>query len=79
MKTFLLKGPSGHVWCERTSKNKFYVINGNWEGTFNDDGETLVVDMYPHESLPYKLVWEGDAPFSDRDYNEAIPWILEQL
>jgi hypothetical protein len=72
------------LWCSVTSINEdgsidFYVINGAWSGRY-DNGKVFV--EYTKATYPGFLVWVGQAKYrSDggQDYNDAIPWIQEQI
>ena len=70
------------LWCEVRRRHKngridFYVINGAWEGHIQNG--MVHVDATKHKA-PGEILWEGEVPTHlSYDYNEAIPWIQEQL
>ena len=71
-----------NLWCtvEKVLPDgsiTFYVINGAWNGILYTNG-TFKVNM-TGTIFPGIKVWEGRAPFSDMQYNEAIQWINKQL
>jgi hypothetical protein len=80
-----ITSPDGGVlWCEdagltRTGKQRFYVINGAWEGTIDDDGNVYVKET--RETYPGGLVfWRGFAEGrGDEDYNEVCEWLKKKL
>lgn len=66
------------VWADvigyERSTTLFDVLNGGWRGCISHD---IVTVTNTSKSHPGKIVWNGVAPFGD--YNEAIPWIQEQV
>lgn len=77
-------GKTVELWCEvenRVGRRiDFYVINGAWRGSIEGDAVTVtgcVGNGAKH--MPGRVLWEGSAPFSHRDYNAAIAWIGEQV
>jgi len=69
------------LWCEVIGINKdgsinFSVINGAWDGKYHNN--TVYVE-YTKATYPGFLVWVGQAKFGGQDYNDAIPWIQEQV
>ena len=60
--------PQSMIWCiKREDGRTFWVINGHW--VYDPAGP-------PAAST---LVWQGVAPFEERDYNAAINWIRDQI
>lgn len=55
-----------------------YVINGAWSGKFNSrEGSLIMEDGWTASA---EIVWMGEVPAEhDRNYNDAIGWINEQL
>ena len=69
------------IWCEVIGINKdgsinFSVINGAWDGKYHNN--TVYVE-YTKATYPGFLVWVGRAKFNEQDYNDAIPWIQDQI
>jgi len=82
------------LWCDGVKRRpngtvSFYVINGAWNGALTKDGQLRINVPASHDGRfkartreepgPYDIVWEGKAPFSDVEYNEAIQWIEGQI
>lgn len=75
------------LWCEHEGLDdqgrvKFLVWNGLWQGAF--DGDTLEITdtswaAPTGKKWPAKQVWQGEAPFGSRSYNEAIAWIQDKV
>lgn len=81
--SFIDRSNNVDLWCtvEEVTEDgyiRFWVINGAWEGTLFPHVNMLLVKE-TGERFPAKKVWEGNAPFSQSQYNEAIQWINEQV
>lgn len=70
------------LWCAHEGFTddgaiKFYVINGAWHGSIQ--GEVVCIDATKKSFNGNHIVWQGKAPYSDRQYNEAMEWIQRQV
>jgi len=66
------------IWCSiyreyDTGTITFYVINGAWSGTLKDG----FIYIKGEKISEGEVLWKGICPHDD--YNEAIPWIQEQV
>jgi hypothetical protein len=85
MKTFAIaqgEPPSVSLWCKSLGfaddgSEKFYVINGGWNGHYIN-GTVYVLGKHTFEA-PGEVVWRGNAPFGEHEYNDAIEWITKQI
>jgi hypothetical protein len=79
---FSSDGKTVAVWADITNETddivSFEVLNGGWLGDFYKNTETVRVNATKHE-YPAKIVWRGEAPYYQSEYNEAITWIEAQL
>jgi hypothetical protein len=82
---FLANAVDGRVnlWCEPRGTNsagrtKFYVINGLWNGSFNEETGEIYIDRenQPRKDRKVCKVWEGQVP-PHMDYNEAFAWLAK--
>lgn len=55
----------------------FDCLNGAWSGYLSADGMVYVEG--DKTGRPGTVVWEGTVPRDKSHYNEAIPWIMEQI
>jgi hypothetical protein len=71
-------GKTIYLWCDivviKKDIAKCWVINGHYDIEV-DIKTNLTIAAYGGG----KVCWVGTAPFSARDYNEAMKWIVKQL
>lgn len=72
--TFLIM--PNKIWCSGTPEN-FSCLNGAWSGKFKD-GKVYVTGR-EDVLTGCEIVWRGVVPARFAGYNQAIPWILEQV
>lgn len=66
------------IWCNNIREYNngtitFDVINGAWSGTLKDG----LIYIKGEKIAEGEVLWKGICPHDD--YNEAIPWIQEQV
>lgn len=74
-------GEKVNLWCRLedeypNGRLKFWVINGAWQGSILNGKMTI---EGAGEISDAEIVWKGDAPFREAEYNEAIKWIEDQI
>jgi len=67
------------LWCrndgvDEVGRTRFWVINGHWLGDW--DGKVMCIE-YTGDKQPMELMWMGEVPFDDDEYNEAMAFIRE--
>lgn len=59
---------------------EFEVVNGGWRGKIVTPNRIVILGLNEDGvRLPGIVVWEGEVPADKRHYNDALPWIREQL
>lgn len=74
------QGSRVDLWCEVRGETDdtldFWVINGEWSGTWSDG--TVEVGRNGRK-YPAQILWRGVVPKEITHYNAAIEWISRQL
>lgn len=71
------------LWCQykgilKDGGMKFWVHNGHWEGVFYPQSNHFCVGR-TQKYHPGRLVWQGEAPFGEDDYQAAMAWIQKKV
>lgn len=69
------------IYADMMEDKRFWVVNGNWYGQFNENYSKFRVIANDRKGYiyPAKILWVGDGPPVNGDYNTVISHIKELL